>query len=74
VLFAAHPEITQRARALMADAALQDLSPWENLIVPEEFDGSRGTFRAPRLTWALAGVNYPSLRVCGADAMNRLCL
>jgi len=55
--FAAHPELTQRARALVAAASPQDLWPWENLVVPEDVDGSRGTFRAPRPTCALRADN-----------------
>jgi len=55
--FAAHPDLTQRARALVAVAAPQDLSPWENLVVPEEVDGSRGTFRAPRSACAMRANN-----------------
>ena len=57
VFFAAHPELTQRARALVAVASPQDLSPWENLVVPEDVDGSRGTFRAPRAACALRANN-----------------
>ena len=55
--FAAHPELTERARALVAVASSQDLSPWENLVVPEDVDGSRGTFRAPRSACALRANN-----------------
>jgi site-specific recombinase XerD len=55
--FAAHPDLTQRARALVAAASPQDLSPWENLVVPEDVDGSRGTFRAPRSACAMRADN-----------------
>ena len=57
VFFAAHPELTQRARALVVVASPPDLSPWENLVVPEDVDGSRGTFRAPRAACALRANN-----------------
>ena len=62
--FAAHPELTQRARALVAAASPQDLSPWENLVVPEDVDGSRGTFRAPRSACAMrANSDYQAVQV-----------
>jgi Phage integrase protein len=54
--FAAHSKLTERARALVAVASPQDLSPWENLVVPEDVDGSRGT-RAPRSACALRANN-----------------
>jgi site-specific recombinase XerD len=56
--FAAHPALTERARALIAsrktsvhmrnDTAEQVLAPWERLHVPPGVDGTDGTFRAPR--------------------------
>lgn len=52
--FAAHPALTERARALVTSAAPPDLLPWERLVVPELLDGSQGTFRAPRASCALA--------------------
>lgn len=55
--FAVHPELTERARALVATEAPQELSPWENLVVPADVDGSRGTFRAPRPACALRADN-----------------
>ncbi len=55
--FAVHPELTERARALVAVTSPPGLSPWENLVVPDEVDGSRGTFRAPRPTCALRADN-----------------
>ncbi len=55
--FAAHPELTERARALVAVTSPPGLSPWEHLVVPDEVDGSRGTFRAPRPTCALRADN-----------------
>jgi site-specific recombinase XerD len=55
--FAAHPELTERARALVAVTSPQDLWPWESLVVPEAVDGSRGTFRAPRSACTLRADN-----------------
>ena len=55
--FAAHPQLTERARALVAVERPQDLVPWERLAVPREVDGSRGTFRAPRSTSTLDADN-----------------
>jgi site-specific recombinase XerD len=57
VFFAAHPQLTERARALIAVAEPQDLVPWDRLTVPEEVDGSQGTFRAPRATCTLSANN-----------------
>lgn len=55
--FAQHPPLTERARALVTVNHAQDLLPWERLMVPEDVDGSRGTFRAPRATCALDSSN-----------------
>lgn len=44
--FAAHPALTERARALIT-IQQPDLSPWEHLEVPELVDGSQGRYRAP---------------------------
>jgi site-specific recombinase XerD len=55
--FARNPELTERARALVAREALQDVVPWERLQVPEEFDGSRGAFRAPSASCILSANN-----------------
>ena len=55
--FARNPELTERARALVAPEAPQDVVPWERLQVPEEFDGSRGAFRAPRASCILSADN-----------------
>jgi len=55
--FAQHPPLTERARALVTVNHEQDLLPWERLVVPEDVDGSRGTFRAPRATCALDSSN-----------------
>ncbi|WP_310037434.1 phage integrase family protein [Paraburkholderia caribensis] len=45
--FAAHPTLTERARALVAAAPSGPIAPWEQLRVPHEVDGSQGQFRAP---------------------------
>jgi site-specific recombinase XerD len=47
-LFAAHPTLTERARALIAAVPPANIVPWEQLRVPHEVDGSRGQFRAPQ--------------------------
>lgn len=55
--FALHPELTERARALVTSHTEQDLSPWERMVVPEEVDGSAGAFRAPKASCSLAASN-----------------
>ena len=55
--FVQHPELTERARALTVWARPQELVPWERLVVPEDVDGSMGTFRAPRASCALSANN-----------------
>lgn len=55
--FAQHPALTERARALVAASQVQELVPWERLAIPEEVNGTRGTFRAPRATCALNATN-----------------
>ena len=55
--FAAHPKLTERARALIVATAQSPIVPWEVLQVPEAVDGSRGTFRAPRDTCTLDASN-----------------
>ncbi|WP_051242863.1 phage integrase family protein [Azohydromonas australica] len=50
--FAAYPELTERARALVEVPAL-DVQPWERIALPQELDGSHGRFRAPRESCAL---------------------
>jgi site-specific recombinase XerD len=56
--FAAHPDFTARARALVPVGAQQDVVPWERLYVPHQVDGSRGTFRAPAATCTLDSNNH----------------
>ncbi|KML07922.1 MULTISPECIES: phage integrase family protein [Burkholderia] len=46
--FAAHPALTERARALIVAAPAGDVVPWEQLRVPQDVDGSQGRFRAPQ--------------------------
>ncbi len=55
--FAQHPALTERARALITVSQAQEPAPWERLVVPEDVDGSRGTFRAPRASCALEATN-----------------
>lgn len=55
--FAKHPQLTERARALIVTVAPEDIVPWERLAVPHEVDGSHGTFRAPRSTCTLSANN-----------------
>ncbi|BDD94307.1 hypothetical protein PanNE5_37470 [Pandoraea sp. NE5] len=55
--FAQHPELTERARALIAATAPNTVVPWERLLLPHEVDGSHGTFRAPRKTCTLSAAN-----------------
>ncbi|CAN7752829.1 tyrosine-type recombinase/integrase [Variovorax sp. LjRoot84] len=55
--FAAHPELTECARALVPVGAQQDVVPWERLYVPHEVDGSSGAFRAPLETCILGASN-----------------
>lgn len=55
--FAEHPQLTERARALVLAEVAPDLVPWERLVVPNDLDGSRGSFRAPRSTCTLSANN-----------------
>ena len=55
--FAEHPALTESARALVTVASPQDLLPWERIVVPEDLDGSCGTFRAPRAACAMRANN-----------------
>ena len=57
LFFAEHPQLTERARALIAVDEPPDTLPWERLAVPQELDGSRGAFRAPRATSTLSANN-----------------
>jgi site-specific recombinase XerD len=55
--FAEHPHLVERARALVVRNVQQELAPWEQLVVPEEVDGSRGSFRTPPGTCTLNSTN-----------------
>lgn len=55
--FARHPDLTERARALIAIANPQGIVPWEQLRLPHEVDGSQGAFRAPPQTCTLDANN-----------------
>ncbi|MBK3337206.1 phage integrase family protein [Burkholderia pseudomallei] len=55
--FAAYPALTERARALITVATPEPVVPWENIRVPHDVDGSRGTFRAPKPMCALEANN-----------------
>ncbi len=43
--FAAHPQLTERARALIPIIQPSGIVPWEQLRLPNEVDGSQGNFR-----------------------------
>ncbi|WP_043947506.1 site-specific integrase [Ralstonia solanacearum] len=45
--FAEHPALTERARALIVADRQSVVTPWEQLRLPHEVDGSTGAFRAP---------------------------
>jgi site-specific recombinase XerD len=61
--FAAHPHLTERARALVVVDAPEDIVPWERIVVPHEVDGSQGAFRAPRATCTLnANTDYDAVQ------------
>ncbi|WP_454805404.1 phage integrase family protein [Paraburkholderia fungorum] len=55
--FAAYPELSERARALIAVALASSIVPWEQLRLPHEVDGSAGAYRAPRATCTLDADN-----------------
>lgn len=55
--FAQHPQLVERARALIVRNVQQEVQPWEMLVVPGEVDGSRGTFRAPPESCTLNSAN-----------------
>lgn len=59
--FAAHPQLTERARALVTRPVFIDgatrIVPWERIELPETVDGSHGAFRAPRPMCALTADN-----------------
>jgi site-specific recombinase XerD len=55
--FAAHPALTERARALIKSTGSPIVVPWEKVRLPHEIDGSCGAFRAPRESCALDANN-----------------
>ncbi len=59
--FAAHSQLTERARALVAGpataASAPRIVPWEHIVLPQAVDGSRGVFRAPRAMCSLTADN-----------------
>lgn len=55
--FAAHPQLTDRARQLISEVPRGNIVPWEQLKLPQEVDGSQGKFRAPRETCTLNADN-----------------
>lgn len=55
--FAAHPQLTERARSLVVLDTPEDIVPWEHIVVPRDVDGSQGAFRAPRATCTLSATN-----------------
>jgi len=55
--FAEHPQLTERARALIAEQVHGVVVPWEQLRLAHEVDGSQGQFRAPRETCVLTADN-----------------
>ncbi|AVA33665.1 phage integrase family protein [Cupriavidus metallidurans] len=60
--FAAHPGLTERARALIAAAPPAQIVPWEQIRLPHELDGARGSYRAPRQMCTLdAGNDYEAI-------------
>lgn len=46
VFFAEHPQLSERARALITVEQPAGIVPWEQLHLPHEVDGSEGSFRA----------------------------
>ncbi len=55
--FAAHPQLTERARELMVSETVQTVVPWERLKVPEKLNGTQGTFRGPPSSCTLSADN-----------------
>ena len=55
--FAARPELTERARALVAVPPQGDVRSWEHIVMPADVDGTQGAFRAPRASCSLRADN-----------------
>jgi hypothetical protein len=63
--FAAHADLTGRARALLVTHAPSDVVPWERLIVSNEVDGTMGLYRAPRASCILRANNdFEAAQAC----------
>jgi len=52
--FSEHPDLTERARALVTAEQVSQIAPWETIVVPEELNGTHGRFRAPLSTCVLS--------------------
>jgi len=55
--FAKHPQLVECARALIVRNAQQDVAPWERLVLPDDVDGSHGSYRAPPASCTLSARN-----------------
>lgn len=55
--FASHPQLTERARALVSLHGATDVVPWEVLRLPQQLDGTQGTFRSPKSACTLDADN-----------------
>lgn len=59
--FAAHSQLTERARALVSRHAMAasgpQIVPWERIELPQSVNGSHGAFRAPRAMCSLTADN-----------------
>jgi site-specific recombinase XerD len=55
--FAMHPQLTECARRLIAVVQPSGIVPWEQLRLPDELNGSQGSFRAPRDACTLNATN-----------------
>lgn len=55
--FTSHPDLTERARAVITPENRGSIVPWESLRLPHEVDGSEGAFRAPVATCTLDASN-----------------
>ena len=55
--FAAHPALTEQARALVPVPQTSEVAPWESIRLPRDLDGSAGAYRGPLNTCALSARN-----------------
>ncbi len=65
--FAAHPTLTERARALVAISPASGIVPWEQLRLPHEVDGSAVAYRAPGATCSRWRPDMPLIASLGED-------